>query len=143
MQEQLSDAIASSIELPTRLNNTPQPRENRHFFYRDAAESAIKALQTGAPRYQMRCTIPETNPEMDVYRVGTVLEMVREVANKIAQDGRRVRVCVQGSLGKGVFQGLPLSLSGVPLTRNTTFQVLTSDHGTRLVLTLTCDFLVR
>jgi adenylate kinase len=113
MQEQLAEVRATSIELPTRLNNTPQPRENRYFFYRDVAHSVMKALQTGAPRLQMRCTIPETNPEMDVYRVGTLLEMVREVASSIAEDGRRVRVCVQGSLGKGVFQGLPLSLSGM------------------------------
>ena len=37
---------------------------------------------------KMRCTIPELNPEMDVYRVGTLLEWVREVATRIAEDGK-------------------------------------------------------
>ena len=30
-----------------------------------------------------------------------------------AGDGKRVRICVQGSMGAGVFQALPLSLNGV------------------------------
>ena len=51
-----------------------------------------------------RCTIPELNPEMDVYRIGTLLEMVREIAYVLAQDGKRVKVCVQQSMGQGVFQ---------------------------------------
>jgi adenylate kinase len=50
---------------------------------------------------------------MDVFRVGTLLEMVREMATALAIDGKKVKVCVQGSMGQGVFQGLPLSLSGV------------------------------
>ena len=37
---------------------------------------------------KMRCTIPELNPEMDVYRVGTLLELVREVATRVAEDGK-------------------------------------------------------
>ena len=41
---------------------------------------------------------------MDVYRVGTVLEMVRNIALNLAQDGARVKVCVQQSMGEGVFQ---------------------------------------
>lgn len=102
----------SGVEVPTRLNNTPQPRESRRWFYRDAAEGVCAALKTRAPRLKMRLIVPETNPEMDVFRVGTLLEMVREVATAAALDGRRVRVCVQGSMGQGVFQGLPLSLSG-------------------------------
>lgn len=51
-----------------------------------------------------RCTIPELNPEMDVYRIGTMLEMAREIAWQLAQDGRSVKVCVQQSMGQGVFQ---------------------------------------
>ena len=47
--------------------------------------------------------IPELNTEMDVYRIGTMLEMVREVAMAIAVDGRRVKVCVQQALGQGIF----------------------------------------
>lgn len=51
-----------------------------------------------------RLTIPETNPEMDVYRIGTLLELVREVATALAQDGKRVKVCVQQALGSGTFK---------------------------------------
>ncbi len=40
----------------------------------------------------------------DVYRIGTVLELVREIATTLAQDGRGVKVCVQQALGQGVFQ---------------------------------------
>lgn len=100
------------VQIPTRLNNTPQSREQRRFFYLDSASSVLHALQGGESRLRMRCTVPETNPEMDVYRVGTLLEMVRELAAEIAEDGKRVKVCVQGSMGEGVFQGLPLTLSG-------------------------------
>eukprot|EP00892_Ulva_mutabilis_P010208 jgi/Ulvmu1/755/UM010_0129.1 len=108
-------AVASSpqvTELPTRLNGTPHPREMRRFFYSDAADSVLRALAAES-RVTLRCTIPELNPEMDVWRVGTLLELVREVATRVAEDGRLVKVCVQGSMGQGVFQGLPLSLSGV------------------------------
>ena len=51
-----------------------------------------------------RVTIPELNPEMDVFRVGTLLEMVREMAVGLAQDGQRVKVSVQQAMGQGVFQ---------------------------------------
>jgi hypothetical protein len=39
-----------------------------------------------------------------VYRVGTLLEMVRDMATALALDGKRVKVCVQGAMGQGVFQ---------------------------------------
>ncbi len=35
------------------------------------------------------------------------------MAVTLAQDGKSVKVCVQEAMGAGVFQGLPLSLSGV------------------------------
>ena len=41
---------------------------------------------------------------MDVYRIGTLLEMVREMAYELAVDGKLVKVCVQQSMGQGVFQ---------------------------------------
>eukprot|EP00898_Chlorokybus_atmophyticus_P007452 jgi/Chlat1/7708/Chrsp66S00563 len=105
--------LAGPVKLPTKLMNTPMPRYIRQFFYKDVASAARAAIDDGLKRMQMKCTIPETNTEMDVYRIGTLLEMVREIATELAQDGKRVKVCVQGSMGKGVFQGLPLSLSGV------------------------------
>ena len=40
-------------------------------------------------------------------------EQVRTMAVTLAQDGKSVKVCVQEAMGAGVFQGLPLSLSGV------------------------------
>ncbi len=51
--------------------------------------------------------------QFDVYRVGTLLEMVRQLATELVKDGKVVRVCVQQALGQGVFQGTPISLSGV------------------------------
>lgn len=107
-------AAPQVVTLPTRINGTPHSRDLRRFFYSDASDSVLRALAAGESRITMRCTIPELNPEMDVYRVGTLLELTRELATRIAEDGRRVKVCVQGSMGQGVFQGLPLSLSGAP-----------------------------
>ena len=34
-----------------------------------------------------------------------MLELVREIATALVEDGRRVRVCVQQPLGQGVFAG--------------------------------------
>ena len=42
-----------------------------------------------------------------------VMPQVRTMAVTLAQDGKSVKVCVQEAMGAGVFQGLPLSLSGV------------------------------
>ena len=53
---------------------------------------------------QCRCTIPELNPEMDVFRVGTLLELCRDIAESLALDGKGVKVCVQQAMGQGVFQ---------------------------------------
>lgn len=44
---------------------------------------------------------------MDVYRIGTLLELARELASSLAQDGDHVKVCVQQSLGQGVFMVSP------------------------------------
>lgn len=50
---------------------------------------------------------------MDTYRIGTLLEMVRELAYSLADVGLNSRILVQPSMGEGVFKSLPLSLSGV------------------------------
>lgn len=65
--------------LPTRLNATPHERETRQFFYELATEGMMNALNAGRKRLQLRVTIPELNTEQDVYRVGTLLEMTREM----------------------------------------------------------------
>lgn len=50
---------------------------------------------------------------MDTYRVGTLLEMVREIAYCLADIGLDTRIMVQPSMGEGIFKSLPLALSGV------------------------------
>ncbi|KAI8112412.1 hypothetical protein M9434_003735 [Picochlorum sp. BPE23] len=55
-----------------------------------------------------------TIPHERSTRVGTLLECVREMATMLCKrHGGKVKVCVQQSLGTGVFQGTPLALSGV------------------------------
>lgn len=88
-------------------------REVRQHFYREAASGMKAALDAGHTRLRITCTIPELDVETDVYRIGTLLEMVRMMAVTLAEDGKRVKICVQSATGAGVFQGLPLSLSGV------------------------------
>jgi adenylate kinase len=54
------------------------------------------------------------NPAFDTYRIGTLLEMVRTIALKLSEDGgKRVRICVQQSLGQGIFLGMPLAISAM------------------------------
>lgn len=88
-------------------------REIRQHFYKEAATGMQAAFAAGHTRIRLACTIPELDVETDVYRVGTLLEMVRVMAVALAEDGKRVKICVQSAMGAGVFQGLPLSLSGV------------------------------
>jgi len=99
--------------VPTKMNNIPHSREMRRHFYSEITTAVMAGLHAGETRLNVRCTIPESNTEFDVYRVGTLLEMVRDVACAAAADGQKVKVCVQQALGDGVFQGTPLSLSGV------------------------------
>ncbi|KAE9464324.1 hypothetical protein C3L33_03742, partial [Rhododendron williamsianum] len=61
---------------------------------------------------QVEISIPELNPEMDVYRIGTLMELVRVLALNFADDGKRIKVCVQGSMGEGALAGMPLQLAG-------------------------------
>lgn len=50
---------------------------------------------------------------MDTYRVGTMLEMVRELAYSMADVGLNTRILIQPSMGDGIFKSLPLALAGV------------------------------
>eukprot|EP00611_Tribonema_gayanum_P001151 TRINITY_DN10860_c0_g2_i7.p2 TRINITY_DN10860_c0_g2~~TRINITY_DN10860_c0_g2_i7.p2 ORF type:complete len:422 (-),score=158.11 TRINITY_DN10860_c0_g2_i7:150-1415(-) len=120
----LSAATATIYNMPVgsysglpknlRLNNVPHSRLARAFIYRGACAALFKAIDDDSfsRRMTVRCTVPELNFEMDTYRVGTMLELVREMATGLADEGKRVKVCVQGSMGVGIFTGLPLSLSG-------------------------------
>lgn len=78
-----------------------------------AIHDAVVKKQRSTSRLQATVTFPETNPSMDSYRIGTLLELVRSVAVRLAQSNQRVRICVQGSMGVGIFTGLPKQLSGV------------------------------
>ncbi|KAG0554970.1 hypothetical protein KC19_12G134200 [Ceratodon purpureus] len=98
--------------VPTKLNTTPHSREMRQYFYKDVCQAAKNAVSDGQHKLRIQLTIPELNPEMDVYRIGTLLELVRELAFTFADDGKRVRVCVQGAMGEGIFSGMPLALAG-------------------------------
>lgn len=97
---------SSVVPIPTQLNTIPHSREARRHFYGEVSAAVAAALAAGERRIRVRCTIPELNTEFDVYRVGTLLELVRDtVAEVLAEPGvRSVRVCVQQALGQGVFQ---------------------------------------
>ncbi|KAF2919009.1 probable adenylate kinase 5, chloroplastic isoform X1 [Oryza sativa Japonica Group] len=109
------DTTASKNEfrgIPTRLNNIPHSREIRKYFYNDVLVATRHAVEDKKTRLQIDINIPELNPEMDVYRIGTLMELVRELSLSFADDGKRVKVCVQGSMGQGAFAGIPLQLAG-------------------------------
>ncbi|KAG1363998.1 putative adenylate kinase 5, chloroplastic [Cocos nucifera] len=73
---------------------------------------SFKQGLTDLPDSQVEINIPELNPEMDVYRIGTLMELVRTLALSFADDGKHVKVCVQGSMGEGALAGMPLQLAG-------------------------------
>ncbi|XP_073043241.1 adenylate kinase 5, chloroplastic isoform X2 [Primulina eburnea] len=98
--------------IPTRLNNIPHSKEIREYFYEDVLQATQRALNDGKTRLKVEVSIPELNPEMDVYRIGTLLELVRVLALSFADDGKRIKVCVQGSMGEGALAGMPLQLAG-------------------------------
>ena len=112
-----SKSLQRTHAIPTRLNTIPHPRETRYWFYNDCVSALEKALEEGdtdtGRLLSLKCTIPELNQNFDVYRVGTLLECVRELTTMLSSRGKRCKVCVQQSLGQGVFCGTPLALSGV------------------------------
>ncbi|KAL3801036.1 hypothetical protein HJC23_002329 [Cyclotella cryptica] len=100
------------------LNQVPHNRFVRKYFYDMAAEAALKAAilcsdRKISNRMKMTAMFPEMNPSMDSYRIGTLLELARSIAIKLAEQNLRVRVCVQGSMGVGIFTGVPKQLNGV------------------------------
>jgi len=84
------------------LNTTPYPREVREMVYSDVAAAVQAAVADPACPRRMRLLVapPELNMEMDSYRVGSMLELVRKVSLDLAASGLRTRVCVQGSTGE-------------------------------------------
>ncbi|MQM05920.1 hypothetical protein Taro_038737 [Colocasia esculenta] len=98
--------------IPTRLNNIPHSREIREYFYKDVVQATQRAVEDKRIRLKVEINIPELNPEMDVYRIGSLMELVRALALSFADDGKHVKVCVQGSMGEGALAGMPLQLAG-------------------------------
>ncbi|KAI5320712.1 hypothetical protein L3X38_040420 [Prunus dulcis] len=98
--------------IPTKLNNIPHSRDIRKYFYEDVLQATQRAINDGRTRLKVEINIPELNPEMDVYRIGTLMELVRSLALSFADDGKHVKVCVQGSMGEGALAGMPLQLAG-------------------------------
>ncbi|KAL8234994.1 hypothetical protein R6Q59_021094 [Mikania micrantha] len=98
--------------IPTNLNNIPHSREIREYFYDDVLQATQRAINDGKTRVKVEINIPELNPEQDVYRIGTLMELVRVLALSFADDGKRVKVSVQGSMGEGALAGMPLQLAG-------------------------------
>jgi adenylate kinase len=110
------------------LNQVPHNRYVRQYFYDTAARAIHDAVMkhnssdatttknknNTTNRMQVVALFPETNPSMDSYRIGTLLEMVRTAAiTLVKESNKRVRICVQGSMGVGIFTGVPKQLSGV------------------------------
>ncbi|KAL5985481.1 hypothetical protein ACLOJK_027465 [Asimina triloba] len=77
--------------VPTRLNNIPHSREIRKYFYDDILQATQRAVEGGRIRMKVEINIPELNPEMDVYRIGTLMELARELALSFADDGKHVK----------------------------------------------------
>lgn len=100
------------------LNQVPHNRYVRQYFYDMASDAALNAViqcSEGKISNRMKMTMmfPEMNPSMDSYRIGTLLELARCVAIKLAEQNLRVRICVQASMGVGIFTGVPKQLNGV------------------------------
>jgi len=53
---------------------------------------------------------PLTSPTLSI---GTLLELARTIAIRVAEQNLRIRVCVQESMGVGIFTGTPKQLNGV------------------------------
>lgn len=102
------------------LNQVPHNRYVRKYFYDMASKAvldAVIACSNGeiSNRMQMTSLFPETNPGMDAYRIGTLLELMRTIAITLAEQNLRVRLCVQGAMGVGIFTGTPKQLSGAEI----------------------------
>ena len=115
---QLKGAGIGKLPENMYLNQVPHNRYVRQYFYDQVSEAVMEAVikcSQGELSNRMKVTsqFPEMNPSMDSYRIGTILEMVRAIAIRLAEENLRVRVCVQGSMGVGIFTGVPKQLNGV------------------------------
>lgn len=117
---QLGGSTLGLLEENMYLNQVPHNRFVRQYFYDLAANATLEAVQAcsdGKISNLMKVVslFPEMNPSMDSYRIGTLLELTRDVALTLAEQNLRVRVCVQQSMGVGIFTGTPKQLSGAAI----------------------------
>lgn len=92
------------------LNQVPHNVYVRDYFYQLASQAVLDAVILCSQgkisnRMQVISQFPEMNPSMDSYRIGTILEMARAMCIRLAEENVRVRLCVQGSMGVGIFTG--------------------------------------
>ena len=118
-----------SMPVDFRWNQVPHQGWVRAYLYDSITTAVVRAIQDptvpNKSRMRLRVNIPEVNPAFDTYRIGTLLEIVRDITLALAEPnlseqegegnrgGKRVRICVQQSLGEGIFVGTPLALSAL------------------------------
>jgi adenylate kinase len=103
------------------FNEVPHRKWVRSYIYEGATAALHRALRADRDylqnvcrnRMRVKVNFPECNPAFDTYRVGTLLEMIRAMTLDCVEEGLKVRICVQQSLGEGIWTGLPLALSSV------------------------------
>ena len=115
--------FGDNYDLPTDLlfNQVPHPAWVRSYIY-DAVTTATKNAVFNIDnigsftksRLSVYVNFPEVNPAFDTYRIGTMLEMVRNMAlGLVEEEGLKIRICVQQSMGSGIFTGLPLAIASM------------------------------
>ena len=109
-----------TMPLDFKFNNVPHPPWVRNYIYQRSTQAVLRAVNDDTissfnkSRLQLKFNVPEVNPAFDTYRLGTLLEMVREMVLALTVgEGRKVKVCVQQALGEGIFVGMPLALSSM------------------------------
>ena len=111
--------FGEDFSMPSNLRRNDVPHEKwvRSYMYTAASNAFSKAITDptipNKSKLQIKVNFPEVNPAFDTYRLGTMLEMVRDIALSQAYEGKNVRICVQQPLGEGIFQGLPLALASM------------------------------
>lgn len=107
---QMGGSTLSKIPENLYLNQVPHNVYVRDYFYKHASRAVVEAVVLCSQgkisnRMQVISQFPEMNPAMDSYRIGTILEMARDMCIRLAEQNVRVRLCVQGSMGVGIFTG--------------------------------------
>lgn len=133
-----------TLPVDFKWNEVPHQTWVRSYLYNLAADAVVKIVNDNnsassksevGNKFQLKVNFPEVNPAFDTYRIGTILEMVRTITLALVlQENKKVRICVQQSLGEGVFAGMPLALSSMrPVLEKMDWgQVVTSVNQNKL-----------